>query len=110
MVRSATWMTGGRLTWVSGVTTRCASAALAVVAVQDAVLGVLEPSEPAAVDSHEAQQLGGQELLRVDAPAGRDQLDAGDVQLLQRPGGDRGEGPAQVHEAVVAVGELLQEL
>src|SRR5207248_3567527 len=31
-------------------------------------------------------------------------------QLLQRPGGDRGEGPAEVHEAVVAIGELLQEL
>ena len=55
---------------------------LAVAAAQDASRGVLQAGEALAVGADPAEHLRGQPLARVLAPRARDELQAGDVELL----------------------------
>ena len=84
-------------------------APLAVGALQQLVVGVLEAAQAVAVGADRAQQLAGQVLAGVDAPVRRGELDAGELQLLHRRALAGGHRAREVDEAAVALRELAQE-
>ena len=84
-------------------------APLAVGALQQLVVGVLEAAQPVAVGADRAEQLAGQVLARVHAPMRRGGLDAGELELLHRGALAGGHRAREVGEGAVALGELAQQ-